>query len=149
MQYKAMKRAGTLKRTGFKTKPRSKRTKRQKKVEDADKAWGLAVRKTDKDLCQWCKLDGKQVYGNQPHHIVSRSHKVLRWDVENGVTLCYPCHMFRITREPVEYTKFLFEWLGGEKIYNNLKERSKINYKHTIEELEAIISNLNYLLNGK
>jgi hypothetical protein len=135
-----------LKRKPFKKKPTiiNKRSKKPaKKLEQkADKLWGLNVRMADKNLCQWCKYDGVQKYGNQPHHIITRTHKTLRWGIENGVTLCIGCHLFRLKREPVEYSKFIIEWLGGEEVYNSLKERSKAIFKPSIQELEDIIKDL-------
>ena len=33
------------------------------------------------------------------HHIVRRSHRVLRWDWRNGVPLCKDCHKFGHTNQ--------------------------------------------------
>lgn len=38
-----------------------------------------------------CKHCGRQ--GHDPHHIISRNHKRLRWDQKNLIFLCRNCHI--------------------------------------------------------
>ena len=60
---------------------------RRKLERKADKLWSAAIRKRDKGICQVCLKPG-----NQPHHIVTRSVKHMRHDIDNGVLLCAGCH---------------------------------------------------------
>lgn len=53
-------------------------------------AWRIAVFERDEYTCQMC---GTQKPQFNAHHIKSfKSHPVLRFDVNNGQTLCVPCH---------------------------------------------------------
>lgn len=54
------------------------------------KAWRNAVFERDKYICQLC---GKQGGKLNAHHIKSwAKHTDLRFEVENGITLCEKCH---------------------------------------------------------
>lgn len=53
--------------------------------------WAAAVKKRDAYTCQQCGLKAKR--GLEAHHIFSfKKYPEKRYDVENGVTLCKPCH---------------------------------------------------------
>ena len=53
-----------------------------------DKAWSLAVKTRDKFRCRLCLGEGTDA-----HHICHRGQNYgLRWDIENGITLCRTCH---------------------------------------------------------
>jgi len=82
--------------------------------------WGLVVRNRDNHTCQWC---GKP--GNQPHHIVSKAQgNIARFDVDNGITLCFYCHMRRIQREPLEFAEFVHRWLAARKLdYDGMRKK--------------------------
>jgi 5-methylcytosine-specific restriction endonuclease McrA len=54
------------------------------------KDWRTFVFNRDKFLCQICGSKGKRL---NAHHLESfHSNQNLRFDVNNGVTLCYKCH---------------------------------------------------------
>lgn len=54
------------------------------------KLWREAVFTRDDFTCQLCKKRGGKLH---PHHILNFStHIDLRFDVENGITLCESCH---------------------------------------------------------
>lgn len=63
----------------------------QERKTGKDKAWRLAVFERDKFTCQFC---GDARGGNLvAHHVNSYSkHKALRYDPNNGATLCEDCH---------------------------------------------------------
>jgi hypothetical protein len=55
------------------------------------KAWRQAVRRRDKNTCQMPKCKCKKRL--QAHHIRKWSTaSILRYDVDNGITLCRNCH---------------------------------------------------------
>ena len=68
-----------------------KKITKKKEMADLDKAWSLRVRKRDDYTCQICKKKLKKQFA-QAHHILPRTIKGTRWDIDNGVTLCYSCH---------------------------------------------------------
>lgn len=72
--------------------------------------WSLYVRSRDGYKCQWC---GKYDKKNHAHHIVARSisNTMAQFDVNNGMTLCYKCHIHKLKADPDEYIKFRDEWL--------------------------------------
>ena len=98
--------------------------------------------------CAYC---GKTDYLNS-HHIFSRSNFSVRWVVANGICLCPGCHTlsskFSAHKTPAEF----IEWVKvkrGLKWYETLRADAKKFSSHTIEELEAIINNLEWLLKGE
>lgn len=52
--------------------------------------WRKAVYKRDDYTCQHCKVKGGRL---EAHHVKSfATHPELRFDVDNGITLCKSCH---------------------------------------------------------
>ena len=52
-----------------------------------DDLWSKAVKARDGHKCVYCHGPG-----TESHHLIRRSHKALRWDIRNGVTLCTVHH---------------------------------------------------------
>lgn len=67
--------------------------KKSKKTElrELDEMWKTKVKQRDNYCCQICnmKVAGKNCHA---HHILPKSIKGMRWDVNNGITLCYQHH---------------------------------------------------------
>jgi hypothetical protein len=88
-----------------------------------DKYWGLAIRSRAKDKCAYCGSPA-----NQPHHIFSRNNRNTRWDLDNGILLCYSHHTFNnqfsAHRTPVEFTYWL-ETYKGKPFINSLREKAQ------------------------
>lgn len=60
-----------------------KRSNKQRK-------WATTVISRDKATCQHCGATGVELHA---HHIRSfNDHPELRWDADNGITLCFECH---------------------------------------------------------
>ena len=70
-----------------------KKKVRSKKAEyrELDNIWKTKVKQRDNYMCQICnkKVEGKNCHA---HHILPRQFSKLRWDVANGITLCYRHH---------------------------------------------------------
>lgn len=72
--------------------------------------WKWAVFKRDKDTCVMCgyKRKVRDKRPLDPHHIVPKSIKPeLIFDVDNGVTLCRPCHRLTLGKEEVFAARFI------------------------------------------
>ena len=86
------------------------------KPKTLDLLWSHVVRRRDGDLCRHCRKNN----GSAVHHIFSRRHKSTRWDPENGITLCFYCHI-RIAHEDAPY---FIDWVQraiGQDRYDKLK----------------------------
>ena len=114
---------------------------RKRLIKDCDELWSLCIRTRDNFICQWC---GKQ--GRDAHHIVTRGScgQVGRWELKNGVTLCFYCHRVKKNSKSVEYTRWLEGWLKPLS-YDKLNEKSA---KIVIYKTDNLI-NLKTKLEGK
>ena len=79
-----------------------------------DTEWSAYVRGRD-SKCQKCGGQGSV----SAHHAFGRRHHATRWDVNNGVGLCYPCHIHWAHRDPCSFAEWFKSHVGSEK-YNAL-----------------------------
>jgi hypothetical protein len=97
------------------------------------------------DRINYTKLD--------PHHIIGRNNKMLRWDLKNRLLVCTRHHTMGKPSEIVQDNLggwFLnwesdSDWMGTHRPEDKeyLREKYKIPYKQwTIEELEGMILEL-------
>lgn len=108
-------------------KRKSKRVKKQsspgKQRQIKDKEWSLKIKERDGFKCLYC---GKTEYLNS-HHIYTRSNYAVRWDMDNGITLCSGHHTmsskFSAHKTPLEFIEFIKE-LWGEEWYERLKVKA-------------------------
>ena len=112
------------------------KTEKQKLIDKADKLWSKAVRENYNDRCVKC--GGK---ATASHHIESRIHKNTRWDIPNGVSVCYPCHIHYFHGKPAESMRWLKDFYGDR--IKDLEKKSKIIFQPTVKDLEKIIIKLN------
>jgi 5-methylcytosine-specific restriction endonuclease McrA len=70
------------------------------------KEFRLKVLKRDKFTCQMCNKKGKRARLNVHHIIKWASASSLRYDEQNGITLCYDCHK-SITGKETYYASYL------------------------------------------
>ena len=105
-------------------KHKSERTKRIEKLDDL---WSRVVRTRDGFHCQkeGCNGHGKYMHAA---HINTRNNKKLRWNIRNGITLCYHHHIVWGHSEPNEFDKWIKDKIGDD-LYNELNEISKIRPK--------------------
>lgn len=107
-----------------------------------NKAWGVLVRKRDKK-CVWCGGTKRL----NAHHIVARGrgNNQAHTETDNGMTLCYVCHIHRLPREPDEYIIMRDKWLAARGLnYGKMLVRYTagmgIHYDNV--ELEIIVDAL-------
>ena len=103
--------------------------KKSKKTEEKelDEMWKTKVKQRDGYICQICKkkLTPKQA---RAHHILPRQLKKLRWDVNNGITLC-DYHHRRGIYSPHQNVIWFFGWM-------NLHKKEQLKY--CINKLEEV-----------
>lgn len=78
-------------------------------------------------------------------HIESRTHLATRWDEENAVTLCYKDHIHWAHKEPVAFTKWLYEKFGD--VVDTVHIRSHEVRKYTKKDYEELIEYYSAKLN--
>lgn len=86
----------------------------KKEMNDLDISWVKGVKERDNYTCQICK---KKVSGHncQAHHIIPKGVKLTRWDLENGITLCYQHHKVGLYSAHMNAVWFTF-WLKTNKL---------------------------------
>jgi 5-methylcytosine-specific restriction endonuclease McrA len=89
-----------------------------------DKKWSQAIKIRDNHECQYC---GKDKYLNS-HHIYTRNNFTVRWDLDNGITLCSGCHTmsskFSAHKTPLEFIEWLKEFWGIDR-YERLRSKAR------------------------
>jgi len=98
-------------------------------LRNLDETWKAKVKKRDNSECQIChmKVVGKNCHA---HHILPKGIKGCRWDVENGITLCYQHHKVGLWSAHMNAIWFTF-WFKTNKpqqfkyLINKLTELGK------------------------
>lgn len=99
--------------------PKKKKFNAKKTKKELDILWSRFIRRRD-PICQKC---GK-TQSSQGAHIFGRGNLSTRWDVSNGVGLCFFCHLYWAHREPVEFTLWIIGKMG-EEAFGSLKKKSQ------------------------
>jgi 5-methylcytosine-specific restriction endonuclease McrA len=72
------------------------------------------VLKRDNFQCQMCNKKGKRVWLNVHHIIKWSSASHLRYDTDNGITLCKACHN-DVTGKESHYISYFHEKIRGKR----------------------------------
>lgn len=123
----------------------AKKSNKQRLTKKADSLWSLCVRKRDGE-CILCHSKNAL----QAHHwILTRNQSAkYRFDLRNGVTLCYGCHIHGVHSNPSVY---LLDRLKTLCIANKIASQEDINEiianknelcKRGVGELEDIVVDL-------
>jgi hypothetical protein len=87
-----------------------KKPNRKKLIFEADKLWASIVKERD-GKCIYCG----STRNLNAHHIFTKArHGNLRWEPDNGVTLCAGCHTFGIHINPAPYMLRIIEYVGKD-----------------------------------
>jgi predicted Fe-S protein YdhL (DUF1289 family) len=97
-------------------------------VRKLDRIFSLKMREKH-PCCELCARGGKM----DPHHIISRRYRLLRWCPDNIVVVCFGCHR-RLHDNPFWSVAVLTE-LRGWEVLDALNRLSRLTgVKRTYEE---------------
>lgn len=79
----------------------AKKTEKQNLRDKLDALWSKKVRERDKK-CILCGKHIGDVKSLQAHHwiLTKKQSAKYRWDIRNGVSLCYGCHIHQVHAHP-------------------------------------------------
>lgn len=103
-----------------------------------DILWSKKVKEKAGYKCESCLEEG--VWLNSAH-IIGRRYRTLRWDIENGMCLCYLCHRAYDEHQP--QAEFIRRVVIGEERLTKLLQKKQIiakdqDYETIKQELERI-----------
>lgn len=125
---------------------RRKRLKKKEQIseKDLDKLWSKVIRGQQK----YCQVCGSREYLNA-HHIFSRTNRVLRWELSNGICLCSKHHTmsseFSAHKTPLEFTMWYIDQYGQEELDNLIELKRSIIKPDRAEIKEYLESELKKL----
>jgi len=100
--------------------------------------WSLCIRYRD-ERCVWCGSTNML----QAHHIVAKSMLGGKlpglWDYDNGMSLCYRCHIHKLKADPDAYIEVRDNFLISKGLsYQILRDRFDLRTKFHISEIKGI-----------
>lgn len=108
---------------------------------ELDKKWSKLVKLKAGLKCEYCGC----INNLQSHHIFSRKNKSTRWDVSNGICLCFEHHIassvFSAHKTPLKFAKW-FKTYKGDDFFLNLKLKSNKIKKLYKNDKKVILTNL-------
>ena len=123
----------------------AKKTERQKLEKKLDDLWRECIQVRDR-TCRICNHSGRL----EAHHIMGRRHNATRWDIENGILLCWNHHVKYGHADPENLRDNIIDCIGIAK-YNALKKKSQNNGKacrFSMADLEDIMDKLQRALSN-
>ena len=123
-------------------KPQKKRKKRSFDTskslvsEKLDLLWSSAIKIRDKQKCQVCG----SMQSLNSHHIITRKNKSVRFDLDNGITLCAKHHKLDSRQSAHGNPLWFTNWLEAYKkgLGDRLIEKSQKPFVLTIDDLKAM-----------
>lgn len=92
--------------------------------------WVNAVISRDKETCQHCGVTGVELHA---HHIKSfKDYPALRFEIENGLTLCFRCHWNVHSAKPVNPVNSVKTLTGGAE--GNTEPNLVRNYEEGVTD---------------
>lgn len=128
---------------------RKKPTNLKKLIKKADSLWSKCVRTRDGK----CVLCGSKNALQAHHWIVTRNQSnKYKFDLRNGVTLCYGCHIHGVHSNPSVYLLerlkqvCLFRGIASQEDINEITANKNEVHKRGIGEIENIVTALSAYL---
>ena len=120
----------------------------KKLKKELDKFWSNTIKKIYGGICVGCGRLGTQAH----HHLSKKANPSVRWATDNGLWLCFTCHILKIHRKGnYEWSRdLLIERIGTEG-FADLKRKANIIRRYMkrdlIELREKIIATENLIKN--
>lgn len=126
---------------------KQKKQSRSKLIKILDGLWSAAVRRKY-PVCVVCGSDKLL----SSHHVICRKGESqhVRWMVDNGVTLCVKCHLFKLHRMQANFP-WLADYVGiirnlvQPSQYLGIIASSQIKDKYKVKDLERLIKEMTVL----
>jgi hypothetical protein len=122
---------------------KSKKSKPARKVleKKLDELWSLAVREKEGNKCAMCGSKSSL----SAHHVFGRRHTATRWEIDNGICLCYPHHIHWAHRD---IGGFFTWWRNrvGDEMADVIEAQHRMIAKPTTDELMAQADVINSLI---
>jgi len=80
--------------------------------------WAKECFDRDSGFCQLCGAVAVDV-----HHIIPRRYRQVKYDTDNGISLCRNCHQ-KAHKKPKEFREFIDSKYGKDK-YDNLWKKAR------------------------
>ena len=125
---------------------KKKRTNRQKLESKLDILWSKLVKQNAGYKCEYC---GDDVSTLNSHHVIGRGNKNLKWDLNNGVCVCYRHHKYNEFSFHTSKT-FMNDWIRsvrGDDWWDDLQEKKRSSDKMSLIRMEEIYFELKEKLN--
>ena len=100
-------------------KPKKQKSRRASLRKALDIEMSKQVRKRDNHRCRRC---GKETVYH--HHIFTKTRLTTRWDMKNGVSLCFFCHRWAHSAAE-EFRQWVLSWMSQTE-YDKLYLRSQM-----------------------
>ena len=125
-------------------KPKKKKSRRAYLIGEIDKIVSLKVRERDGHYCRHCGRP-RGFYGDKKghvfhHHILTKSRLPTRWLLENGVTLCFHCHVWAHSAGE-EFREWVLTWMSQAQ-YELLYIRSQMRGGFRECDLEFLLRDM-------
>jgi hypothetical protein len=115
-----------------KKKPQSRRKRLIKALDDL-----MSKQVRERDSCRCRKCGRERVYH---HHIFTKTRLSTRWDISNGVSLCFHCHRWAHAAAE-EFRKWVLTWMPL-KDYDALYIKSQMRAGFKEIDLEWLLKDM-------
>lgn len=114
----------------------------KKHIKKLDLIWSAEVKKEAGYRCELCGKKSNEC-ALQSHHYYGRRHRSLRWDIQNGICLCYVHHKggLQSAHESPEWFRGQMIDLRGHNWLKYLQKQANKCYKGTYETVKDYLEN--------
>lgn len=109
-----------------------------------DDLWGKVVKARAGGRCEHCGQQPPNAYAYHAHHVWGRTDHRLRFEIRNGVALCWTCHRWA-EEMPIEFTYWMEEYRPNDLPFL-IEERAKGQIKRLMTDWLALEAELKTLL---